>query len=81
MRGTKNAVNTPRFDQLRERIAAVLERCAQLHGDCHALEGRLAKKDRETGEIRKKLEAALQERENLRLRIGGIIDKIESLDI
>jgi chromosome segregation ATPase len=74
-------VKTARFEQLRERIAAVLDRYAQLNSDVRLIEGRTAKKDRENSALKKKLESALQEREQLHRKIRGVIDKIEALDI
>lgn len=68
------------FENLSKKIEVVLEQCDKVKRDKQRIESQMLKKDKESREIKKKLEKALKERNLIKQRLDGLAEKIDSLE-
>ncbi len=69
------------FEKLSEKIHTVLEKYTEAKQEKERIEAQMVKKEREVQEVKKRLERALKERDMVRIKLDGIIEKIDGLDI
>ena len=69
------------LENLSKKIEVVIERYDIIKKDKQLIEAQMLKKDKETQEIRMKLEKVLRERNIIKKKLDSITEKINSLDL
>lgn len=69
-----------RFAELEKKIQLVIERHNLLKHDKEKVEARLAYKNKESEDVKKQLEKILKDRDVLRKKLDGLIEKIDFLE-
>jgi predicted nucleic acid-binding Zn-ribbon protein len=73
-------VNLERFAELEKKIQLVIERHNLLKHDKEKVEARLAYKNKESEDVKKQLEKILKDRDVLRKKLDGLIEKLDFLE-
>jgi predicted nucleic acid-binding Zn-ribbon protein len=73
-------VKLERFAELEKKIQLVIERHNLLKHDKEKVEARLAYKNKESEDVKKQLEKILKDRDVLRKKLDGLIEKIDFLE-
>ena len=74
-------LNLKSFKILSEKTESIIQHCDTIKQDKERIEAQMLKKDRESRAIKKQLEKTLKERDIIKQRLDGIIEKIDSLDL
>ena len=69
-----------RFAELEKKIQLVIERHNLLKHDKEKVEARLAYKNKESEDVKKQLEKILKDRDVLRKKLDGLIEKLDFLE-
>lgn len=69
-----------RFAELEKKIQLVVERHNLLKHDKEKVEARLAYKNKESEDVKKQLEKILKDRDVLRKKLDGLIEKLDFLE-
>ena len=69
-----------RFAELEKKVANILEKYALLKKDKEKIEARLAYKDKENEDFKKNRGKVLEERNVIKRKLDGLIEKIDSLE-
>ena len=73
----KSGVN---LSELEEKVANILEKYELLKKDKEKIEARLASKNKENEDVKKHLGKVLEERNVIKRKLDGLIEKIDSLE-
>ena len=68
------------LSELEEKVATVLEKYELLKKDKEKTEARLASKNKENEDVKKHLGKVLEERNVIKRKLDGLIEKIDSLE-
>lgn len=68
------------LSELEEKVANILEKYELLKIDKEKTEARLASKNKENEDVKKHLGKALEERNVIKRKLDGLIEKIDSLE-
>ena len=74
-------MKTESFETLTNKIEAFVAKYDVARKEKDRIEALVMKKERENLEIKKRLEKVLKERDMVRRKLDGIIEKIDGLDI
>ena len=74
-------MNLKSFKILSEKTESIIQHCDTIKQDKERIEAQMLKKDRESRAMKKQLEKILKERDIIKQRLDGIIEKIDSLDL
>jgi chromosome segregation ATPase len=66
--------------ELEEKVANILEKYELLKKDKEKIEARLASKNKENEDVKKHLGKVLEERNVIKRKLDGLIEKIDSLE-
>ncbi len=69
------------FEALSKKIEIVIEQYDIVKRDKQRIETQMLKRDRETQQIKKRLEKVLKERSLIKQKLDSITEKIDSLDL
>lgn len=68
------------LSELEEKVATILEKYELLKKDKEKIEARLASKNKENEDVKKHLGKVLEERNVIKRKLDGLIEKIDSLE-
>jgi chromosome segregation ATPase len=73
-------VQIEHLSELEEKVANILEKYELLKKDKEKIEARLASKNKENEDVKKHLGKVLEERNVIKRKLDGLIEKIDSLE-
>jgi chromosome segregation ATPase len=73
-------VQIEHLSELEEKVANILEKYELLKKDKEKIEARLASKNKENEDVKKHLGKILEERNVIKRKLDGLIEKIDSLE-
>jgi len=73
-------VQIEHLSELEEKVATILEKYELLKKDKEKIEARLASKNKENEDVKKHLGKVLEERNVIKRKLDGLIEKIDSLE-
>ena len=73
-------VKLEKFSELEKKIGTIIAKHTAVKQEREKFEARFADKNKEGQEVKKQLEKLLKERDALKRKLDGILEKFESLD-